>query len=131
MSSDIREIEVLKWLDRAKSDLRVAKMAFKDMEPEFGLTCYLSQQCAEKSLKALLIKLNIRFSYKHNLDYLVAILPDKYEEMFSKMEMEWLSDWITEGRYPGDYPGATRDDANKAIQMAEEIYNMVQKIIRK
>ncbi len=122
MNNDLRELESLKWLDRAKSDLRVAKMAIADEEPEFGLTCYLSQQCAEKSLKSLLIKLNIRFNYKHNLDYLAGSLPPNYEEIFNQLDLEWLSDWITEGRYPGDYPEATWADANKALQMAELIY---------
>ena len=54
MNDKERKEEVLKWLDRARKDLRAAKMLFNDKEPDFDLACYLSQQCAEKSLKALL-----------------------------------------------------------------------------
>lgn len=68
MNDKEREEEALKWLDRARKDLRAAKMLFNnDEEPDFDLACYLSQQCAEKSLKALLIYLGIRFAYKHGV----------------------------------------------------------------
>ncbi len=104
-------------------------MAFNDSVPEYSLACYLSQQCAEKSLKALLIWLDVRFLYKHQLDYLVELLPPDYQRLFEEMDIEWLSDWVTEGRYPGDYPEATRDDAQKAINMAEKIFTLANEIL--
>ncbi|CEP69239.1 HEPN [Moorella glycerini] len=126
MNTEEREQEALRWLDKARRDLRVARMAFNDEEePEFGLACYLSQQCAEKSLKALLIRLGIKFAYKHDLSYLVELLPPEDQTAFSEMELEWLADWVTEGRYPGDTLEATNDEAQKAIAMAEDIYNKI------
>ncbi|QGP94139.1 HEPN domain protein (plasmid) [Neomoorella glycerini] len=130
MNSSEREQEALKWQDRARRDLRVAKMLFYDKEPEFDLACYLSQQCAEKSLKALLIRLGIRFAYKHDLDYLVGLLPPEEQEKFYNTRLEWLSGWVTEGRYPGDAAGATREDAQNAIEIAEAIYNNVSNALR-
>lgn len=75
MNDSLLHREVTLWLNRAKSDLRVAYMAFKDDVPEFGLTCYLSQQCVEKAFKALLISFKIRFRHKHDLLYLSELLP--------------------------------------------------------
>lgn len=123
--SNSKDFEVKKWLIKAKSDLRVANMAFKDSIPEYCHACYLSQQCAEKSLKALLIWLDIKFSYKHQLDYLAELLPEEYQVHFEEMDVEWFNDWVTEGRYPGDYSEATKGDAKKAIEMAEVIYELV------
>lgn len=127
--SSKKHLEVQRWINKAKSDLRVARMAFNDSVPEYSLACYLSQQCAEKSLKALLIWLDVRFLYKHQLDYLVELLPPDYQRLFEEMDIEWLSDWVTEGRYPGDYPEATRDDAQKAINMAEKIFTLANEIL--
>jgi len=125
MNDKERKEEALKWLDRARKDLRAAKMLFNDEEPDFDLACYLSQQCTEKSLKALLIYLGIRFAYKHDLEYLMGLLPASEQEKFAEVELEWLSIWATEGRYPGDAAGATREDAQKAIDIAETVYNKV------
>jgi HEPN domain-containing protein len=44
------------WLRYAKSDLNTAKHMFNDVNPkETEISCYHTQQCAEKSLKAYLI----------------------------------------------------------------------------
>jgi len=131
MNTEERKQEALKWLKRAKGDLKVAKLTFQDKEgPEYGLACYLSQQCAEKSLKAFLISTGNKFSYKHDLEYLADLLPPENKAAFAGMELEWLSDWVTEGRYPGDWPEATHEDAKKAIEIAEAIYNRVSENLR-
>ncbi|MEW5921897.1 MAG: HEPN domain-containing protein [Bacillota bacterium] len=125
MNGREREREARKWLDKARSDLRVAGMAFENAEPEYDLACYLSQQCAEKSLKALLIRLGIRFAYKHDLDYLIRLLPLDDQTLFADIESEWLTDWATTGRYPGDIVAATADDARRALEMAQNVYDRV------
>jgi len=123
MNAKERKEEALKWLKKAKGDLRVARLAFEDEAgPEFGLACYLAQQCAEKSLKAFLISAGIEFSYKHDLEYLIELFPPENKTAFAGTEFGWLSDWLTEGRYPGDWPEATSEDAQKAITIAETIY---------
>jgi hypothetical protein len=40
MNSREREQEAEKWLDKARSDLRVARMAFEDAEPEYDEYTY-------------------------------------------------------------------------------------------
>lgn len=126
MNSKEREEDALKWLDRARKDLRAAKTLLDTEEPDFDLACYLSQQCAEKSLKALLIALGVRFAYKHDLEYLVGLLPTNEREKFHGVELEWLSGWATEGRYPSEAGGATREDAQRAIRTAEAVYSKVE-----
>ena len=79
MKNDSRDS--LLWFKRAKDDLRFAQKAFEDTEPAYDLACYLSQQCAEKSLKALLIYTGIEYPHKHQTSELVKLLPatDKTE----------------------------------------------------
>lgn len=125
MNSNEREREAEKWLGKAKSDLRVAKMALEDAEPECDLACYLLQQCAEKSLKALLIRLGIRFAYKHDLDYLIGLLPPDVQMRFADIELAWLTDWGITGRYPVNMAAATVNDARRALKMAQDVYDMV------
>ena len=40
------------WFDRAREDLQVARLVLQ--EKHFAHTCFLAQQCIEKSLKAYL-----------------------------------------------------------------------------
>ena len=41
------------WFDRAREDLQVARLVLQ--EQHFAHTCFLAQQCIEKSLKAYLL----------------------------------------------------------------------------
>lgn len=66
---------------------------------------------------------NVRFAYKHDLEYLVGLLPTNEREKFDGVELEWLSGWATEGRYPSEAGGATREDAQRAIRTAEAVYS--------
>jgi len=56
------------WLRYAKSDLITAKQMFYNVNPkETEISCYHTQQCAEKSLKAFLISKNIEPPHTHDL----------------------------------------------------------------
>jgi len=44
------------WLSKAQNDLRSAKKLISDEDPIYDTAIYHAQQCAEKSLKAFLIK---------------------------------------------------------------------------
>lgn len=46
--------EVAAWWELAQSDLRVAGVVAALHPPEWRLVCFLSQQAAEKALKALM-----------------------------------------------------------------------------
>ncbi|MFZ5911941.1 MAG: HEPN domain-containing protein [Chloroflexota bacterium] len=47
----------LEWVTYAEEDLVMAKSALKRRKPLTNASCYHSQQCAEKYLKAMLIGL--------------------------------------------------------------------------
>jgi HEPN domain-containing protein len=60
------------WLNRARSNLALAKAKRKGVYPED--LCFDAQQAAEKAIKALLIKLDVDFPYVHDLAKLLTLL---------------------------------------------------------
>jgi len=56
------------WIRYAKSDLTTAKQMFYNVSPkETEISCYHTQQCAEKSLKAFMISKMINPPFTHDL----------------------------------------------------------------
>ena len=131
MKNDSRDSAL--WLKRAKDDLRFAKKAFEDEDPAYDLACYLSQQCSEKSLKALLIFMGIEYPYKHQTSELVKLLPIKEKAEITNMvnpdSFALIDEWVTVGRYPGDAPEATVDETRDILQSANTIYLFAEKKI--
>ena len=68
--------EARRWLRFAKEDLDVAqRLLMTDGTPSRHV-CFLSQQAAEKALKAALVLEGVDFPYRHDLDALRNLLPD-------------------------------------------------------
>ena len=63
---------IAEWLERARTDLAVAHHAMS--EGFWDHVCYLSQQSAEKYLKAMLVRMFVRPSRTHKTDELLAEL---------------------------------------------------------
>jgi len=57
--------EIKRWLKKAKQDLDSAKYNFKGKK--YDVSAFLCQQCAEKALKALLLKKTGRIRKIHDL----------------------------------------------------------------
>jgi HEPN domain-containing protein len=53
------DIEVAAWLAKAQADLRMCELAARADTPMWDQACFHAQQCAEKSLKALLVACEI------------------------------------------------------------------------
>jgi HEPN domain-containing protein len=125
MNEDERFAEAEKWFVKAKGDLHAARIIMEDNDPVLDLICYLSQQCAEKCLKGLLIRYGIQFMYRHDLEYLLSLLPEEDRNTIEVLELGWLSTWEPGGRYPGDTPGATKDEAKQAIEIAQTVLSKI------
>jgi HEPN domain-containing protein len=68
--------EALRWSAWASDDLAAARAITSSTTTAFPRqACYLSQQAAEKALKALLIALDIDFPKTHDLLRLRALVP--------------------------------------------------------
>ncbi len=120
------------WLRYAKSDLNTAKHMFNDVNPkETEISCYHSQQCAEKSLKAYLIVKEIDHPFIHDLVELIKLCADQ-ETSFSTIQPYCVSlnPYSVQVRYPNEL--AVDDSmAGQAIDYAEKIFEFCEKIINK
>jgi hypothetical protein len=57
----------------------------------------------------------------HDLDRLVARLPEADAQRFDEIDLPMLTVWAIEARYPSDLADATRDDALAAISLAHAV----------
>ena len=62
------------WLNRAKSNLALAKSRVPDAYLED--LCFEAQQAAEKAIKAVLLALEIDYPYTHDLAHLLSLLEE-------------------------------------------------------
>jgi HEPN domain-containing protein len=116
---------VKEWIDKAEEDFRTLQELFNKSPSDFATTiCFHSQQCAEKYLKAILIKHGIEPPWIHTLETLLdLIIPEvpeleKYREMLAQ-----LTPYATEYRYPGKV--ANKDDAKTCVDIISKFrYNI-------
>lgn len=123
---------VANWLKFAEIDLRAAKVLLV----EGGLStvvCFLSQQCVEKCLKALIEFKGINPFKSHDL----IMLYGQVDEMMKLEEdtLAALNQIYIDARYPaslGMLPEGPPDeeDAKSFYEFAHEVYEMVNDVLQ-
>jgi HEPN domain-containing protein len=108
---------VEEWLDKAEEDYQSLQILFKKSPSDFATTiCFHSQQCAEKYLKATLIKHCIEPPWIHTLETLLDLIIPEVPELEEYREMlAQLTPYATEYRYPGKV--ANKDDAKTCVDI--------------
>jgi HEPN domain-containing protein len=118
-------IEMLKeWLRFAYNDLISAKHLFEDFHPkQIAISCFHSQQAAEKALKGYLVSKMIDPPKTHNLVVLCEMCME-YDSSFDTILniASGLSPYGVASRYPNEiYIDDTR--TKTAITRAQTIYD--------
>jgi len=118
------------WLRFAKSDLTTAEHMFENVSPrEIEISCYHTQQCAEKSLKAFLISKMIEPPRIHDLVELLNLCT-KHNSNFSTIQQFciFLNPFGVHVRYPNEL---AVDDliTKKAIEYGKNVYEFCNKLI--
>ncbi len=120
------------WLKRAKSNLLIGK-TYKDNVEEifFEDLCFELQQCAEKSLKALLIFYGFEFPKTHDISFLITLLKNKTTISITEEinEAKRLTAYSTKTRYP-NWNRVSLEEYQNAVILAEEVYNWALNIIK-
>ena len=118
------------WLQHARSDLQLGRVALRarDVLPEGA--CFHAQQCAEKALKALLLHRGIPFPRTHGIEVLLDLLkahgvsiPNGVDEAFA------LSEYAIQTRYPGEWEPVTKPEARQAIEQAGLVLAWVETLL--
>jgi len=124
--------KVGQWLAYADEDLRLGRhgLTMTIAPPPYRLIAYHAQQCAEKCLKAYLVLRHVDFPYTHNLAHLLDLCSASAEWAEDLREVEELTPFAITTRYPGEDEEVTREEAVRAIDIAERVRGTVQKAIR-
>lgn len=118
----VEEFEI--WLQRAESNLRIARMGRKKGVFLEDL-CFEAQQAAEKALKALLIYLSEDYPKVHAFALLLERLEQYVTVPEAIREVVELTDYAVEMRYPGDYFPVSQEEYERALELAERVLNWV------
>lgn len=118
------------WLDKATEDLTVARLVLK--EGHTAHTCFLAQQCIEKSLKAYLLAKANKYPRTHKLVDLLGEC-ESLESAFSQFQSDCLivDQYYIPTRYPNGVPGGlpggtpSQNEAEETATAAERILNFV------
>ena len=117
------------WLARAQAKLALARQPL----PPGGVwedLCYMAQQAAELSIKAVYQQHGWVFPFIHDLGQLLAGLQRQgLVTPPSVQQATKLTVYATLARYPGVTPPATQAHHAEAVQIAEDVLRWAQSLI--
>lgn len=121
------------WLYFASTDLRVAELSLN--EELYNQVCFLSQQAAEKSLKALFAFGKKPIPRIHTITQLIQLLfSSENDKKILLPQAVFLDKFYIPTRYPDALPGTlpqglpNKVDAQKSLEIAQSIYHRVLKV---
>jgi len=118
------------WIKKAADDELNAKSILTHRDGAPSGVCFLSQQIAEKYLKALLVFHQKPFLKVHDLlDLETRLLETQPDVKTLHQGLVSLNRYYIETRYPGDYPDFSWQDADEAFKAASNIANFVKQRI--
>jgi HEPN domain-containing protein len=117
------------WVEKAEGDFRSARREQRVRNhPNYDLVCFLSQQCAEKYLKARLVEAGISFPKTHDLVALLKmLLPIEPLLASVRSSVDGLTDYAVEFRYPSE--SATKEEAKTALVDCRAVREEIRKIL--
>ena len=124
------ELEAARWLEQSKHDGAAAEVNRREGYHE--IACFLSQQAAEKALKAFLYQQGERPVIGHSV-YLLCKRCQTYKDDFSSIldTCKELDLYYIPTRYPNGLPGGiphevfTEENAREALKMLERVMELV------
>ena len=126
---------VEEWLKRAHDDELNASSILRHRDGTPVATCFLSQQIAEKCLKALLLYCSSDYPRTHDLSLLLGLLKAHVPSIHRALREDVLSlgPYYIATRYPADIPleDFTWPIAVKAFEAAQRIQQFVLKKINR
>ena len=113
------------WLERAEEDYYQAQVALRQRKhPAYHSTCFHAQQCAEKYIKAFLVRHGLEFRKVHDLTELQRLCVE-VDPAFSLITdfIEVVYPYAVRVRYPGFK--VTETNARDAVVAMKQIRKFV------
>jgi HEPN domain-containing protein len=122
------------WLKSADDDINTIK-AIIDDESLTHIVAFHSQQCIEKSFKAMVEEFELASQKIHNLITLNETISSVYQFDFDEDKLGLLNKLYLDSRYPGDLGllpnGKPSIEVAKGFQeLAKEIYERINTLIK-
>ena len=114
-----------RWLNYAETDLQAAQALLESNGFFPRQICFLSQPCAEKAIKAILVFEEVNFPKSHDLDRLRDLIPEGWKFKKAFPDLAELTIWAIESRYPGDVPDVLESEARETLHLAETVFDAV------
>jgi HEPN domain-containing protein len=117
------------WIEKAEGDFYAAERELRVRKnPAYHVTCFLSQQFAEKYLKAFLQYQKQEIPKIHNLiDLLILIKQVDPSLEILRPDLEVLERYSVRVRYPGMI--AEKEDARAAFSSAKVVRKMMRRLL--
>jgi HEPN domain-containing protein len=116
------------WLNRARSNLTRAKVKHKGIYLED--LCFDAQQAAEKAIKAVLIKQDVKFPYIHDLAELLTLVGETGIKIPKSLRAAGeLSKFAIFTRYPFETSPIEEKEYRQSVKIAEAVLRWAEKII--
>ena len=119
-----------RWIEYARADLAIARAPL----PPGALyehLCFHAQQACEKSLKAVLLHLEIDFPFTHDIQALMDLLPDQMARAPELAAAADLTPFAVAARYPGEGEPVTGEEYREAVKVAEAIMAWAESVVRR
>ncbi len=113
------------WLKKAEQDFEYARIGMRQKKNLlYDGVCFHAQQCAEKYVKAFLVRHNIGFRKTHDLIELQRLCA-QVDSTFSLITdpLKLLFVYAVDIRYPG--MTATKEDAREAVAAMKQVRTFV------
>ena len=122
---------ISEWLKRAKSNLERARAENTSDEILYEDLCFDAQQAAEKSLKALLVRLDKPFPKTHSIGMLLKLIEETGVEIPDDINrFKILTNYAVDTHYPGMYEPVSEEEYIDALYLAVAVFEWTSKIIQ-
>ena len=127
---DIEPSPAQRWFRLAEEDLIAAGVLLRDGTAALRIAGFLSQQAAEKALKAGLFAANSAVPKIHGLSQLHASYPPDRAPDIDPEDLDILDPWVIDGRYAADLPDLGTLEANVLLAAAQRVIDQVRHLVR-
>ncbi len=106
------------WIDRARREYRTLETLVRAPEPHEDSICFHAHQAAEKTLKAVLVRMGTSPPFRHLLRELLSLCPEALRKLGGvATACAILDDVFPKTRYP-ENPIPTADEVHAAVRAA-------------
>lgn len=119
------------WVAKAEEDLKAATHILKlGRSCPTAMVCFHAQQSVEKYLKAYLVYRGTPFPKTHDIEELIARIPNHARPSLTVEEQALLTEYAVGPRYPG-WRDVSLSEARRAVALARRVRKQIRLLIPK